>query len=71
MRLNESSLPALIRSAVIGLAVGDAFGMPYECCIRGAYDIYATRRESGRRYRYHRRDRRQPGRALLRGSGHP
>ncbi|MCH5187034.1 MAG: ADP-ribosylglycohydrolase family protein [Oscillospiraceae bacterium] len=31
----------LIKNAVLGLAVGDAFGMPYETGKRGEYDVYA------------------------------
>ena len=30
----------MIKNAVLGLAVGDAFGMPYETGKRGEYDIY-------------------------------
>ncbi len=30
-----------LRAGVLGLAVGDAFGMPFECGKRGAFDIYA------------------------------
>lgn len=37
--------PKLLKSAVLGLAVGDAFGMPYECGVRGAYDVYADARD--------------------------
>lgn len=40
MRVNKPFDAGTIRGGVIGLAVGDAFGMPYECCRRGAYDIY-------------------------------
>lgn len=38
----------MLTNAVLGLAVGDALGMPYECGVRGAYDVCAdTRDERG------------------------
>ena len=35
-----------LTAGVLGLAVGDAFGMPYECGIRGEFDIYAETRDA-------------------------
>ena len=40
----------LLKNAVLGLAVGDAFGMPYETGKRGAYDVYADARDEQGNY---------------------
>lgn len=40
----------LLKNAVFGLAVGDAFGMPYECGRRGEYDVCADARDSEGKY---------------------
>ena len=37
-------------AGILGLAVGDAFGMPYECGKRGEFDIYDETRSPGGRY---------------------
>ena len=46
MKANEN----LIKGAVLGLAVGDAFGMPYETGKRGEFDIYEDAKDSNGGY---------------------
>lgn len=53
---------------VLGLAIGDACGMPYECCRRGAYDIWGGHPRHGRRTRPSRLQA-EPARFLLRSPG--